>query len=36
MEWNMHLLLSSLGTPVVQFGAMGIAVAMLASFLMRP
>jgi len=32
----MHLLLSSLGTPVVQFGAMGIAVAMLASFLMRP
>ena len=32
----MHLLLSSLGTPGVQFGAMGIAVAMLASFLMRP
>ena len=32
----MHLLLSSLGNPVVQFGAMGIAVAMLASFLMRP
>jgi hypothetical protein len=36
MEWNMHMLLSGLGTPVVQFGAMGVAVAMVVTFLMRP
>jgi len=36
MEWNMHMLLSGFATPMVQFGVMGIAVAMVASFLMRP
>lgn len=36
MEWNMHMLLSSFGTPIVQFGAMGVAVAMIVTFLMRP
>ena len=36
MEWNMHMLLSGLGMPVVQFGAMGVAVAMIVTFLMRP
>jgi hypothetical protein len=35
MEWNMHML-SSFGTPIVQFGAMGVAVAMIVTFLMRP
>jgi len=32
----MHMLLSGLGTPFVQFGAMGVAVAMVVTFLMRP
>jgi hypothetical protein len=36
MEWTMHMLLATLATPIVQFGAMGVAVAMIASFLMRP
>jgi hypothetical protein len=36
MEWTMHMLLSGLGGPIVQFGAIGIAVAMIASFVMRP
>lgn len=36
MELNMHMLLSGFGTPMVQFGAMGIAVAMMVTFLMRP
>jgi len=36
MELDMHMLLWSLGTPMVQFGAMGVAVAMMVTFLMRP
>ena len=36
MEWNMHMLLSGMGAPIVQFGAMGVAVAMIVTFLMRP
>jgi hypothetical protein len=32
----MHMLLSSFGTSFVQFGAMGVAVAMIVTFLMRP
>ena len=32
----MHILLSIFATPMVQFGAMGVAVAMMVTFLMRP